>query len=67
MGRPRNESIRRLLLLMKHCEGVRYLTSLDAIARHFGVCRRTVVRDLELLESVGYKVPLYRWHERLDT
>lgn len=70
MKRPgshgRNESLRRILTLMRRIEGVRYLPSLHPLARDLGVCRRTVYRDLQLLELVGYTVPLYRWNERLD-
>lgn len=64
--RGRNESLRRVLLLMQRIEGERYLPSLDDLARDLGVCRRTVYRDLQLLESIGHRVPLYRWNERLD-
>lgn len=62
----RNGSLRRVLVLMKRLEGVKYLPSLGSLARDLGVCQRTVRRDLELIESVGHKVPMWRWNERVD-
>lgn len=62
----RQESLRRVLQLLRRVEGLRYVPSLDALAEEFHVHPRTIRRDLELLERVGYRVPVFRHNaERL--
>jgi predicted DNA-binding transcriptional regulator YafY len=62
-GHGRNESIRRLLALLRRVDGMRYAPSLHDLAREFGVSHRTIRRDLDLLEEVGFKVPKWRQNE----
>lgn len=69
MGRTkhhgRGESLRRALGLHRRLDGLRYAPSLDVLAEEFAVTTRTIRRDLELLESCGLTVPLWRTNERL--
>lgn len=58
--RPRNESIRRLLTLARQLEPLQYAPPIEELAWQFKVHPRTIRRDLELLESVGYRVPKWR-------
>lgn len=65
-NRGRNESIRRVLSLARRLEGLRYAPSLQALAVEFQVNKRTVYRDLELLESLDFKLPIWRFNEQLS-
>lgn len=69
MGRTthqgRNEGLRRVLQLLRRLDGLRYAPSLQVLAEELAVNPRTVRRDLELLESCGLKVPMWRRDERL--
>jgi DeoR/GlpR family transcriptional regulator of sugar metabolism len=57
-------SLRRVLALLRHVETMRYAPSLVDLAREFNVTDRTIRRDLELLEEVGFRVPRWRDEQR---
>lgn len=61
----RNESLRRVLALKLRLGGLRYAPPLAELAEEFQVTTRTVRRDLELLESVGLTLPIWRYNESL--
>lgn len=56
----RNIGLNRVLRLMVRLEGCRYAPSLDVLAKEFGVCQRTIRRDLVLLETAGIETPRWR-------
>lgn len=51
----------RLVSLHQYALRQRYMPPLDTLAREFGVCTRTIRRDLEALEAAGV---LVRWASR---
>jgi len=55
----RNGTIVRVLMLMKHIEGMRRV-NLRAAATYLNVHPRTIRRDLMALEEAGYSVPPWR-------
>lgn len=59
--RRRCDSLRRLLQLAQELEPMKYAPPLDELALAFNVNPRTIRRDLELLEEIGYRVPRWRW------
>lgn len=61
----RSEGLRRVLLLRKHLDGRRYAHSLIDLAQRFDVSTRTIRRDLELLESIGERLPIWRQDDQL--
>lgn len=58
--RRRHIGLNRVLRLMQKLEGCRYAPSLEVLADEFGVCERTIRRDLELLETAGLEPPRWR-------
>jgi len=54
-----------VLSLKQRLEGTRYAPSLAELADEFSVSTRTIRRDLELLESVGIALPIWRFNENL--
>ena len=56
----RGTSLRRVLSLARRVEAMRYAPRLTELAREFNVTDRTIRRDLELLEEVGYRIPRWR-------
>jgi predicted DNA-binding transcriptional regulator YafY len=60
MIRGRGSIIVRLLKLSRRLEGARYAPNLLELAHEFGVCERTIRRDLECLEEAGIRVPKWR-------
>lgn len=65
VSRGRNESIIRVLTLAKRLDGLRYAPSLQQLADEGHVSTRTVRRDLQLLEALGFHVPMWRLNEQL--
>jgi predicted DNA-binding transcriptional regulator YafY len=53
-------SLRRVLALLCRVQAMRYAPDLRELAREFNVTDRTIRRDLELLEEVGFRVPRWR-------
>lgn len=56
----RLEMLRRVLLLMRRLEGQRHAPPIKMLAEDYRVHRRTIRRDLELLETVGIQLPPWR-------
>lgn len=54
----------RVLQLAKRVESMGPLRDLSQFARDYGVCTRTIYRDLQALEIAGFKVPPYRYWPR---
>jgi predicted DNA-binding transcriptional regulator YafY len=59
-GTKRHVGLQRVLRLAQQLQGARYVPSLIDLARETGVSTRTVRRDLELLEAVGWPLPHWR-------
>lgn len=55
--RGRSEGVRRVLALHHRLARCRYCPSIVELAKEFGVTARTIYRDLDLLQEVGYPVP----------
>lgn len=58
----RNVTLHRVLTVARQVHHRRYLTPLDIrqLAIEHEVCRRTIYRDLDTLQAVGWPVPRYR-------
>lgn len=61
----RNRTLLRVLTLFRRLDGCRYAPPLAELAKEFGVCERTIRRDLEALEAAGFNPPKYADHYRL--
>ena len=57
----RGTTLRRLLRLAGRIKGLRVAPPLAVLAEEYGVCWRTIHRDLALLERAGYVVPDHPW------
>jgi len=69
-GRPttpyrRQRVIIRLLKLIVIGKSNRY-TTLQELAKECGACERTIRRDLQAMEAVGCKIPLWRMNGSAD-
>lgn len=62
-GTGRSVGLSRVLRLMVRLEGCRYAPSLELLATEFGVCQRTIRRDLQLLETAGIETPRWRLNQ----
>jgi predicted DNA-binding transcriptional regulator YafY len=62
MSERRNVQAVRLLRLAKRLDGCRFTPPLAQLADEFGVCARTIRRDLHTLEEAGWPVPQFRYH-----
>lgn len=64
MGTGRVTVIGRMARMIVLCQTRKTLPSIGEMAREFGVCNRTIMRDLKALSEAGVAVPMLRTEKR---
>ena len=67
MNPGRARTLRRVLTLARYLQPLRYAPPLRDLATALGVHPRTIRRDLEALEEVGWPLPAWRHRDQSDT